>query len=151
MTSPRSWLRNRLFPFAVLIAGVGLAGGCKGGGSSSLYPVTGKVTVNGQPVASGYVSFRPDKKKGNDFGSECVGEIKNGEYALQTNGKPGAPLGAYKVVVTGGEATTPDNTKVTVESSMTLNATYASADTTPLEVTVVEKPAPGAYDLKLSP
>jgi len=147
MSSVKSWPRKR---FLVLVLGglIGLVGGC-GSGGSKLVPVSGKVTVNGQPLTSGWVNFRPDKAKGNTFGGEPIGEVTNGEYTIQTKGKPGAPLGAYKVLVSAGVAVTPDNTNPKASSGV--NPTYSNPDTSPLEVTVVEKASPGTYDLKLGP
>ena len=124
-----------------------LSSGC--GGGTSMTPVKGKVTVNGQPMTAGHVIFHPNKDKANTFGGVCVSEINaQGEYTLQTKGKPGAPLGWYKVTVTATEAP-PDNTKATTASP--INTTYALPDITPLEIEVVEKAPPGKYDLKLGP
>jgi hypothetical protein len=101
-------------------------------------------------LPSGWVTFKPDKAKGNTFNREPTGEINSqGEYTLQTNGKPGAPPGAYKVTVSATEATTQDNTKP--PTKQLVNPTYTNADTTPLEVVVVEKAEAGKYDLKLTP
>jgi hypothetical protein len=145
-SSPSQWK-----PAVLVVALAALAcasGGC--GGSKKLVEVKGKVTVGGQPLTSGSVQFRPDKAKGNTNPAEPIGEINSqGEYTLMTNGKPGAPLGAYKVTVSSTGATTPDNTKVSTQQLV--NTTYNHADTTPLEKTVVEQPAAGAYDLALTP
>jgi len=128
-----------------------LGSGCSGG-SSGLVPVSGKVTVDGKPLTSGWVSFRPDKTKGNTSAEEPNAEINSqGEYTLRTRGKPGAPPGAYKVVVSSSGAVTPDNTKVAAESKPLVNLTYSNPDTTTLTMTVVDKPEPGHYDLKLGP
>jgi hypothetical protein len=148
MTLPTTHLRKWLFlvPF---VLGVAVVGGC-GGGMPKLAEVNGHVTVNGKALTSGYVTLKPNKAKGNTFGGEPIGEINGqGEFTIQTNGKAGAPLGAYKVVVSSTGATTEDNTKVKLQSSV--NPTYLHPDTTPLTVEVVEKPEAGRYDLKLSP
>jgi hypothetical protein len=100
-------------------------------------------------MTTGWVTLRPDKKKGNTFGGEPRGEINSqGEYTIETNGKPGAPLGAYKVTVVVSPATTEDNTKP--EKKIPSNMTYANPETTPLAVEVVKEAAAGAYDLKLA-
>jgi len=133
-----------------LASAAGLIAGCGGGGGPALAPVSGRVTVNNKPVTSGWVTFKPDKAKGNTFGGEPMGEINaQGEYTLSTNGKPGAPLGPYKVTVSSSGPTPPDNTKVKVQNQ--LNTTYLHPDTTPLEAVVTKEPAAGAYDLKLTP
>jgi hypothetical protein len=140
----------RRFVGAILLGGLfAVALGC-GGGDTKMVPVSGKVTVNGKALTSGSVTYKPDKKKGNTFGEEPMGEINaQGEYTLSVRGKPGAPPGAYKVIVSSTGATTEDNTKVSAKN--TVNPTYLSADITPLEVEVVKDPAPGRYDLKLTP
>jgi len=136
------------FLFLTVLGGLAcLSSGC-GDGTPSLTPVSGKVTVNEKPLTSGSVIYYPNSAKGNKFGGLSVGEINaQGEYTLQTNGKPGAPVGAYKVTVSSTGAVTPDNTKPTIKSPV--NQQFALPETTPLQVEVVEKAAPGAYDLKV--
>ncbi len=149
MPSPNPWRRSTFLLLAVVGGLVWVTSGCVGSGPK-LAPVSGRVTVGNKPLTSGWVTFKPDKAKGNTFGGEAVGQVnEKGEYTLQTNGQPGAPLGAYKVIVTATAATTEDNTKPPTKSLV--NTTYAFAETTPLEKEVVDQPAPGAYDLKLSP
>jgi hypothetical protein len=124
-----------------------LSSGC---GGSNAAPVTGHVMLNGKALTAGTVTFVPDKSKGNTSGEEPMGEINaKGEYTLQTRGKPGAALGWYQVTVTSTGPITPDNTSVTTTSL--INTTYTNPTTTPLEKEVVEKPAPGAYDLQVGP
>jgi len=150
MRSTHLWLVNRLLAFLALGALACVTTGC--GSGPTLTPVKGIVTVGGKPATSGTVTFKPDKAKGNTAGVEPIGEINSsGEYTLMTKGKPGAPLGAYKVVVAGGGEVPMDNTKVGAQPTNQFNRTYMSPETTPLEVTVVEKAAAGAYDLKLTP
>lgn len=138
--------RSRFFFLAVL-GGLGcLSSGC--GGGSSATPVSGRVTARGQPLTMGHVTFHPNKDKGNTFGGVCVGEINSqGQYTLETNGKPGVPPGWYKVTVAATGATTEDNTKPSTES--VVDPTYAVPDITPLEVEVVKNAPSGKYDLKL--
>lgn len=139
--------RSRLLFLAVLGGVSCLSSGC--GAGSSMTPVSGRVTVNGQPLTKGHVTFHPNKAKGNTFGGVCVGEINSqGEYTLETNGKPGAPLGWYKITVSAME-TTPDNTNPSMQSPV--DNTYALPDITPLEKEVVAKASPGTYDVKIGP
>jgi hypothetical protein len=137
------------FGCALLLAGLLSATlGCSN--EVKLIPVSGRVTVNGKPLTSGWVCFKPDKAKGNTFGGEPIGEINDqGEYTLNYRGKPGAPPGAYKITVTSTGPTTSDNT--TVKTQNTVRMTYFHANTTPLAAEVVMEPPPGAYDLKLAP
>jgi len=140
-------IKSRIL-FLTILGGVTcLSSGCKGG--TSMTPVSGRVTLNGQPLTKGHVTFHPNKDKGNTFGGVCVGEINaQGEYKLQTNGKPGAPLGWYKVTVDATEKT-PDNTKPPTQSLVP--RTYALPDITPLEKEVVANASSGAYDIKIGP
>ncbi len=76
-----------------------LSVGCGGPAAVATVPVSGKVTLDGQPVISGQVSFAAaDDKVGAGL---CTGIIgADGEYKISSDGKPGAPLGKYKVTVT---------------------------------------------------
>jgi hypothetical protein len=70
--------------------------GCGGDDLGKRYPVSGKVTYKGQPVAKGVISFVPEEKEGRG----ATGEIQNGAYTLttQTPGD-GAFPGKYTVTV----------------------------------------------------
>jgi hypothetical protein len=139
---------SRLLILAILSSLIGLSLGC--GDGPSLKPVKGHVTMNGQPLTKGHITFHPNKDKGNTFGQVCVGEIDaQGEYTLQTRGKPGAPPGWYKVTVSATEAP-PDNTKLSKGSSVG-DTTYVLPELTPLEKEVVANAQPGAYDIKVGP
>jgi hypothetical protein len=66
----------------ILVALVSLIpAGCGAGNTAT---VTGKVTYDGQPVESGFITFFPDDQRG----STAEGEIINGEYAV-SNLTPG--------------------------------------------------------------
>jgi hypothetical protein len=91
---------------SVLCVGLLVVGmiGCTG--SDDIGPVqqvTGKVTIDGTPLAGGTVTFHPDTKKGNKTKGGISGIVKNGEYTLSTatvtTTKPGAPAGWYKVTI----------------------------------------------------
>jgi len=113
-----------------------------------LRPVTGKVTVDGNPLTKGMVRFIPDKEKGNTGTTESVGEIQaDGTYTLYTNSKPGAPTGWYKVTVNASEV--PDSSKPMTGKSL-VDPKYSNAEHPLLSVEVVSSPSPGAYDLKVS-
>ena len=140
---------NRLFSTRrvcmVLFFGAGLAGGCGGPPPVVTVPVSGKVTVDGQPATTGQVSFlNVEDKTGAGL---CAGTIgANGEYQVFTDGKPGAPVGKYKVTVTpsmvpqaGGPPPAPP-----------YNARYSNSQATPLTIEVKSSAAAGAYDLKLT-
>ena len=70
-------------------------------GLGKRYPVSGKVTYNGQPLEKGVISFIPEDAKKNAGAS---GQIENGAYTLSTGGEgDGAQAGNYKVTVTSKE------------------------------------------------
>ena len=77
---------------------VGLAG-CGPSGPAS-YRLSGKVTINGQPVPLGKVIIDPDTSAGNS-GASGFADIVNGEYDTARSGGKGAPGGAVRVRITG--------------------------------------------------
>jgi hypothetical protein len=108
------------------------------------------VTVNGKPLTTGSVSFRPDRAKGNTSKYEPAGEIDaQGNYKMYTPVKPstpqeGVPPGWYKVAVVSGE---PD---AYPPRALFIHPRYVDVATSGLSLEVVEGAPPGAYDLKLS-
>src|SRR5262245_8619033 len=143
MRFPNHWRRrsSRLAAGACCLA-LALAG-C-GDAGPRLVPVAGRVTVDGQPVKAGTLSFRPDKAKGNTSLHEPYGEIDAaGNYKLFTNQKEGAPAGWYRVAVMAAEPVDVGN--LSGQARWFANPKYASVDTSGLTVEVTEKPAAGAY------
>jgi hypothetical protein len=129
-----------------------LASGC-GGSSVKLVPVSGKVTVGGQPVTAGQVSFLPvtegegAKAKAAAGSANATGQIEaNGEYKLFTNGKEGAVPGKYKVTVTPSMMPTGGTKAPTAPYS----PKFSDAKQTPLTKEVTAGAAAGAYDLPLT-
>jgi hypothetical protein len=133
------------FPFAT--AGCGDSSGI-----GKTVPVVGKVTVDGNPVKAGTVSFRPDRTRGNLLAHEPSGEIDaEGNYKLFTGNKgekEGAPVGWYRVAIMAGEPVDVGN--LSGQARWFANPKYATIETSGLTVEVVESPAPGAYDFKLT-
>jgi hypothetical protein len=129
--------------------------GC-GSPGEKLVKVTGKVTVDGRPWNTGHVGFFPDASRGNVDQIAPVGRIAaDGSYELLTSGKPGAPLGWYKVVIWATEDPQAAGNPWGKDGKLKpvrwlINAKYTSKDTTSLEVEVVDNPAPGQYDLRLT-
>jgi len=69
-----------------------LSGGCSGDSRAS---VTGKVTLDGQPIENGVIIFVPeDKTKGQSAGAS----IERGSYEVQGANLP--PAGIYTVTIT---------------------------------------------------
>ena len=118
--------------------------GC--GSSSSLLPVEGKVTVDGQALTRGSIAFHPDAKKQNTLKKALAGDIKDGTYTIYTDGKPGAPPGWYNVTVAA--ATEADTSKVDTIKSL-VHPTYTDPSKTPLSVEVSSSPKAGAYEFNV--
>ena len=145
--SSRWW--NRAAQTACLALALAWLGGC---GSSDLIPVAGTVTVNGQPLASGSVTYHPDAAKGNKSQDIASGEIKDGKYEMYTGNKRGVAPGAYKVAVIGDPfgGNVPEKKATPTIPKLTLPPKFSDPKTTPLTVEVSSRPAEGAYDLKLT-
>src|SRR5262249_11116899 len=96
MRSQESEIRFNLL--SLLVSSFCLAAGCDGT-NPSLVPVSGKVFYQNQPLPRGTIVFVPDADRGNN-GSLAQGSIQaGGSYAIQTEGKPGAMPGWYRVTV----------------------------------------------------
>lgn len=115
--------------------------GCSGAPPKpDAYPVTGKVTVEGKPLAGHLVSF---VSTSTGEGSSATTD-SNGAYTLSTlDGRPGCVPGKYKVVIKpGAEATMAamKNMKPGMTAPPTASAevpgTYGDAATSPKEVEV---------------
>jgi hypothetical protein len=135
-----------------------LATGCgDASGVGPTYPVAGKITFNDTPLTAKntVILCKPDAARRNNSPFEPSGTVDaEGNYTLTTRGKNGAPPGWYKVVVTAREDAAPvhpegPQRRRPVSRSL-LPERYGDAQTTDLSIEVVESPAPGAYDLKLS-
>lgn len=132
-------------PASVLIlAAAVLTVGCKGS-TEKMAPVSGKVTVAGQPLSSGSVTLIPTS--GESKAGLMAGQIdSSGTYTIHTGGKDGAPLGKYKVKVDPSMVPSGDGKPPVAGFSHK----YQDSQQTPLTIEVVENATPGAYDLKLT-
>jgi hypothetical protein len=147
-------VRRRLFgiiimPFAYLVVG------CGDSGRGTTVPVTGQITVDGQPLKAdnGTVFFKP--VKGNPTRYEPYGSVDEyGRYTVRiTPGQNGAEPGWYKVVVAAFEAPANERRPILTPAKnhrLLVNRRYGDPKTSGLEIEVVHNPAPGAYDLKLT-
>jgi len=86
-------MRARLLLGCVLVA-------CLGCGSGKFVPVSGRVTLNGEPLAGATVSFEPLTEPG--AAPPPTGSLgktdEKGEFALQTtSGENGAVVGKHRV------------------------------------------------------
>jgi hypothetical protein len=128
----------------VVFLWVVLGAGC-GKPALPMAPVSGKVTVDKQPVTSGQVTLIPlDDVNHTDLSAGTIDA--HGEYKISTGGKDGAPLGKYKVTVTASMMPTGDGKP----PSQPFDRKFGDSQKTPLTIEVVSNPTAGAYDLKLS-
>ena len=143
-----------------LLAGiVFLAGGCGKPEPPARVPVSGVVTIAGQPVPSAVVAFYPLFE---GFGGEVIAEgitDSSGRYTLACPLGAGACLGKHKVTV--ADAPTPDEAReqsvagqrqmqafLKTLTNRPIGATFGTLATSPLEVEV--KADGGTYDLQLT-
>jgi hypothetical protein len=110
----------------------------------TLAPVKGKATIDGAPLTAGQVSLQAEAADPAAKIPPSSGTIDgNGNYEIFTGGKPGAPLGKYKVVVTPSMVPMQDGGTPSAQPNLKFRM---SADT-PLRIEVVESPKEGQYDL----
>ena len=72
-----------------------------GCGGEKLQGFSGTVTLDGQPLEKGSISFTPDASKGNTSGTSTIAPIKNGRYELPAD--QGISGGWYEVRVEATE------------------------------------------------
>jgi hypothetical protein len=140
----------RLLGVAVL-AGAALAPiGCGSDSIGPTVPVVGRVTVDGEPVPTGNIVFKPDAAKGNRTKHEPVAFITaDGTYRVTTAGKSGAPAGWYKVAIEASEPITEVTATGKFPKSF-INSKYNLETTSGLTVEVKPDAERGAYDFRLS-
>jgi hypothetical protein len=126
---------QRLARYGWLFAALALWGvvlGCGSGAKSPipLKKVTGSVTIDGQPLEAGTITFMPVTGT-----NSSTGEIVQGKFTLSTFSKDdGAPAGDYKVAVMAW-ATPPE---MGVEGVPAIPKHYFDANTSGLTATVSE-------------
>jgi hypothetical protein len=160
MLSHRLLLRRRSHKALGLFCLALTAAGC--GPGFKTVPVSGKLFVDGKPLtgADATVVFRPDASKGNTSTLDFSGTAdEDGNYTLyfRNGGYRGAAPGWYKVAVVATEPleirTGPGAKKVApgppVRKTL-IDRKYTLPTSSGIEIEVVENPAPGAYDLKLT-
>ena len=118
-----------------------------GCGGVKVVPVSGKATLDGEPLRRGVVSFNPDPAKGNNLRVACTGRMNgDGQYEMYTDDgssvKKGVPVGWYKVTIL---TLTPGNDK-----PIPVHNRYTDFNKTDLVIEVVADPPLGAYDLKFT-
>jgi hypothetical protein len=155
MPADRSRSISRARGFFLLFLGFSLVltAGCGGKGEVPLVPVSGTVKIHGVPMPMGTVEFHPDAGKGNNFSGKPKGMIKSdGTYTLNTDGRDGAPVGWYKVTVSGQGM--PDPSKMTEggkpPTPLNVQAKYGKPETSGFSFEVKDGAPAGTYDLSLS-
>lgn len=113
-----------------------------------VYPVRGKVTFQGAPVAGADVSFFPSPSHGGPS-SRGVTDAQ-GNFTLTTYVRDdGAPAGTYRVTIVRYAETEDIKAEDRDEAPNTLPTQFAAADSSPLTATIAvgENNLP-AYDLQ---
>jgi hypothetical protein len=144
---------------------VGIAGCPSGNDIGTTLPVTGRVTIDDQPLAGGDITFHPWQEawgapKANKTKAGVSAIVKEGEYTvtsgtISANSK-GAPPGWYKVTIAPGAAMTgtgTDPSKLADPKALTpaskaaagIAEKYTKVELTPLEI---EVKSGNNYDLK---
>jgi hypothetical protein len=111
------------------------AGGC---GDYGLAPVSGRVTLNGLPLADAYVSFQPigDKDHGNPGPGSFGKTDADGRFTLRTVGgqRTGAVIGKHRVTIRKGQTPKPGVNEDYAQYKDTLPARYNAKTELELEV-----------------
>ena len=148
----------RVFVCFVLLLLIPMSG-CGRSDGVAVYPVSGKITLNGQPMkGGGSISFIPTS---NQKGKTPGGEIKeDGTYAMSTYGAAdGSMAGDFRVVINQVTVHEPESvldgsgqrTKkptVLVEPKDQIPAIYGNLDKSPLTAKVEAKPNVIDFDIK---
>lgn len=135
---------GRVRPALLCVLGLLPALGC--GGEFKKVPVSGTVTLDGQPFDGGVLHFYPDPAKGNNYRVDALSPVRGGKFNLlttavrDTDSGPGAPLGWYKVYL---DTTVPG-------APAKIHPRFTDPQKTPVEVEVTGSPAAGAYDIKFT-
>lgn len=148
-------IRSSIF----LVLGITAATGCGKPEPPARVPVSGVVTIEGQPVPSALVTFYPSF---DGFGGEVIAEgvtDAGGRYTLAGPLGPGACLGKHKVTV--ADAPTPEDAReqsvagqqrmqafIKSLTNRPIGTKFGTLATTPLEVEVTA--GAGGYDLPLT-
>jgi hypothetical protein len=133
------------FRTAVAIV-IGAIAGCGGRPDGPvLYPVSGKVLIDGKPAAGGTVSLRDEHllQPSGVIGSD-------GTYFVRTRDQEGAPAGSYRVVVFVTEPTAKGSDGNTGLPRLIVNKRYINESSTPLRIEVKDTPSAPQFDLEVT-
>jgi hypothetical protein len=101
----------RTLCWVLLVSSAALVGGCRGVDLPDRTAVQGSITLDGQPVTTGEITFMPDEAKGT-IGPSASGAIDAmGHYTLTTDhqgrGGDGAIVGFHRVRIVSREEVEP--------------------------------------------
>ena len=113
------------FVFLVACAAA-LAAGCSDE-FAGRYPLSGKVTLEGQPLSNAMITFEPLDGQGTASGAP----IENGEYKVEK--KAGLMPGKYIVRITAGDGVTPQDADEEGAAAPGGNTNIISRDRVPVE------------------
>ena len=128
-------------------ASILLGQGCGRSSETAVYPVSGKVVVDGKPAPGVQVAFRPLNKPADLDVNPTATTGKDGSFKLTTRAKDdGAPAGDYKVTLTW---TIQDGPNEDPRLRKMLPDSYSGPESTPLKATVQAVPTElAAFELK---
>jgi len=152
-------MKNSLFISICCFIALGCAIGCGSKNPLGVVKVTGKVTLDGQPISGATVSFVPKSEADGQLASATTDA--EGGYSLTTAGAgdiAGAVPGTYSVILrkfeqedvlgTGEEATSQGPSYAAPKVTRILPAKYENATTSGLSATV-EKRGQNVFDFDL--
>jgi hypothetical protein len=143
---------TRLLPWLVCAFLAAVLASCGEDKIGKTLTVTGKVTLGGEALPSGIVTFTPDAEKGNKGNFNPTGTIgADGNYTLHTDTKDGAPPGWYKVSINTNMPPASKDMKPgeTPPQPVAINPNYNDPNRSGIRIEVTESPAANAYDIPL--
>lgn len=147
--------------YAFFVSGF-LVVGCSGGSAESykVVPLTGKVTMNGSPLAEADVQFIPQGTTLPDFFGSAGRTNGEGSYVAFSGNREGIPPGKYKVTVKKWVG--PDGKAVAPNEGMDINqlkasgsaqegvpVLYSDPNQTTTEVTIAETGMPPPFNIEI--
>jgi hypothetical protein len=147
-------MRVRDFVILCLVAGIAGCGGGSGRPELVLHPVSGTVTLNGEPAAGVSVTFLPDDGGGAVQDTVAGVTDASGQFTLNVrDGEEGAPAGKYRVLFTklvkpDGSPVGPDEMAADVGAENALPDIYNNPLETPISAEVPEGGKTFEFELK---
>ncbi|MCG6157020.1 hypothetical protein [Rubinisphaera margarita] len=112
----------RICSLVIPVFALGLLTGCGGDSGPSRVPVSGKITVDGNPIELAQIEFRPNVGKGDITNAPTAfGYVKNGEYSIPE--VTGAIVGEHDVTVRVVEPSEEEEDEETVVGEFRTTAT----------------------------